>query len=67
MRDPLATVGERVMAWILRRSWGEIRPLRDAERWIPIAYQSDCARELKIDKRRVSAACGLSESHAATC
>jgi hypothetical protein len=55
MRDPMATVGERVMAWILRRSWGEFRLYAiksDGE----AAFQVDCARELGIGKRRVSAA-----------
>jgi hypothetical protein len=53
MRDPLATVGERVMAWILRRSWGEYRLYALKNDGEP-AHQSDCARDLEIDKRRVS-------------
>jgi hypothetical protein len=53
MRDPLATVGERVMAWILRRSWGEYRLYAIRDDGEP-AYQADCARTLQIDKKRVS-------------
>jgi len=55
MHDPLATVGERVMAWILRRSWGEYVLYAMREDGEP-AYQRDCARELKLDKVRVSRA-----------
>jgi len=53
MSDPLATVGERAMAWILRRSWGEYRLYAIKEDGEP-AHQSDCAKQLGIDKRRVS-------------
>jgi len=53
MHDPLATVGERVMAWILRRSWGEYVLYAMKEDGEP-AYQRDCARELGIDKKQVS-------------
>ena len=55
MHDPLATVGERVMAWILRRSWGEYVLYAIREDGEP-AYQRDCARELGIDKKAVSKA-----------
>jgi hypothetical protein len=55
MRDPLATVGERVMAWILRRSWGEFRLYAVREDGEP-AYQRDCVKELGIDKKAVSRA-----------
>jgi hypothetical protein len=53
MHDPMATIGERVMAWILRRSWGEYVLYAIREDGEP-AYQRDCARELGIDKRKVS-------------
>jgi hypothetical protein len=53
MHDRLATLGERVMAWILRRSWGEYVLYAIGEDGEP-AYQRDCARELRIDKRRVA-------------
>lgn len=53
MRDPLATIGERVMAWILRRSWGEYSLYTIKDDGTP-AYQVDCANELGIDKRKVS-------------
>jgi hypothetical protein len=53
MHDPLATVGERVMAWILRRSWGEYVLYAIKDDGEP-AYQRDCARELKLDKKAVS-------------
>ena len=53
MHDPLATVGERVMAWILRRSWGEMVLYAMKEDGEP-AYQRDCAKELGIDKKQVS-------------
>lgn len=55
MHDPLATVGERVMAWILRRSWGEYRLYAVREDGEP-AFQRDCVRELGISKKRVSTA-----------
>ena len=51
--DRLATSAERILAWIKRNSWGR-------NSWYAItadqkvAWQSDCAAELKIDKRRVS-------------
>ena len=53
MRDPLATVGERVMAWILRRSWGEYSLYAIRDDGEP-AYQRDCARELGLNKTSVS-------------
>jgi len=55
MHDPLATVGERVMAWILRRSWGEMVLYAMKEDGEP-AYQRDCVRDLGIGKKRVSEA-----------
>ncbi len=55
MRDPLAAVGERVMAWIKRRSWGEYALFAIRDDGSP-ALQVDCARDLGIDKRRVSGA-----------
>jgi hypothetical protein len=55
MHDALATVGERVMAWILRRSWGEYVLYAIKDDGEP-AYQRDCARELAIDKHVVSKA-----------
>ncbi len=53
MRDPLATVGERFMAWTLRRSWGEYSLYAIREDGEP-AYQRDCVRELGLDKTSVS-------------
>jgi hypothetical protein len=55
MHDRMATVGERVMAWILRRSWGEFRLYAVREDGEP-AYQRDCVRELRISKKSVSSA-----------
>jgi hypothetical protein len=55
MHDPLATVGERVMAWILRRSWGEFR-LYAVQNDGQAAYQRDCVRVLGISKKQVSTA-----------
>jgi hypothetical protein len=55
MGDRLATIGERVMAWILRRSWGEYVLYAIKDDGQP-AFQVDCARELRVDKRRVAAA-----------
>jgi hypothetical protein len=43
------------MAWILRRSWGEMVLYAMKEDGEP-AYQRDCVRELGIDKKRVSEA-----------
>jgi len=55
MRDPLETIGTRVMAWIKRKSWGNnclycVKSPNGEE-----AFQVDCAKDLGIDKRRVSA------------
>ena len=55
MHDPLATVGERVMACILRRSWGEYVLYAIKEDGEPF-YQRDLVRLLGIDKIRVSRA-----------
>jgi len=66
MYDPLETIASRVLAWIKRTSWGNqslycIRPRNDSDKdgrlmsWTE-AFQVDCARDLGIDKRRVSAA-----------
>lgn len=53
MHDRLATVGERVMAWILRRSWGQYALYAVTDSGEP-AFQRDCAQELGIDKKAVS-------------
>ena len=61
MHDPLATIGERVMAWVLRWSWGEFRLYAIKVDGQP-AHQRDCAEQLKIDKRRVADAVGYLKS-----
>lgn len=61
MRDRLATLGERVMAWILRRSWGEYRLYAVNADGQP-AYQRDCVRELGLDKTSVSHAVAYYQS-----
>jgi len=53
MRDRLATIGERVMAWCKRRAWGNYRLYWVKDNGEP-AFQVDCAAELGLDKRRVS-------------
>src|ERR1022692_3499921 len=53
MRDRLATIGERVMAWCKRRSWGNYSLYCVKDNSEP-AFQVDCAAELGVDKRRVS-------------
>jgi hypothetical protein len=53
MRDRLATIDERVMAWWKRRSWGN-HSLYCVKDNGEAAFQVDCAAELGVDKRRVS-------------
>jgi hypothetical protein len=54
MRDPMATIGERVLAWIKRRAWGNFSLYCVSASGAPPLYQADCATELDIDKRRIS-------------
>ena len=53
MRDPMATIGQRVMAWMKRASWGNYCLYCVKDDGSP-AFQVDCAADLGIDKRRVS-------------
>ena len=53
MRDPLATVGERVMACILRRSWGEYSLYAIKNDGEPL-LQKDICDLLGVNKTRVS-------------
>jgi hypothetical protein len=53
MHDRLATAGERILAWIHRNSWGRGKFHAVTETG-KVAWQSDCAADLRIDKRRVS-------------
>src|SRR5215471_942478 len=61
MRDSLATIGERVLAWLKRKSWGNRSLYCVSEFDGDPLYQVDCAAELKIDKRSVSKACAYLE------
>lgn len=53
MMDPTATYGQRFMAWLKRRSWGNYRLYAVLESGEP-ATQADCSRELGIEKRCIS-------------
>lgn len=53
MRDEMAPIGQRIMAWIKFTSWGRYSLFCINEDGTE-AFQSDCARDLKIDRRRVS-------------
>ena len=53
MHDKLATVGERVMAYILRYSWGEQVLYAMKDNGEPV-YQRDIVRDLGLDKTSVS-------------
>lgn len=53
MRDPLATIAERVRSWIKRYSWGH-HSLYAVNQQGEFVGQSDCATELGIDKTSVS-------------
>lgn len=54
MGDKLATYSERITAWIKRRSWGNFSLYCIDEQSRTSLCQADCARELGIDRRRVS-------------
>lgn len=54
MRDPLATFGQRVLAWIKRYSWGNGSLWAIHEKTGRVRLQRDCVKELGINKRRVS-------------
>jgi hypothetical protein len=56
MGDRLATIAERVLAWIKRYSWGCHSLYCIVPDTTVKKFQADCARELGVDKRRVSAA-----------
>ena len=51
MHDEMATIGERVMAWIVRRSWGECSLYALCENGEP-AYQRDCVNDLGNTTRK---------------
>ena len=51
--DPLATYGQRFLAWLKRRSWGNYRLYAVTEDG-DIATQADAERELGVDKRIIS-------------
>lgn len=53
IQDRMATAGERVYAWIRRRSWGYYRLYCINEDGTP-AFQRDCAKELGLNKSTVS-------------
>jgi len=53
MRDPMATNGERFIAWLKRSAWGNYR-LHAVRADGEDATQADCATELGIDKTRLS-------------
>jgi len=55
MHDPLASIGERVLAWIKRQAWGNFHLDCVKDNGEP-AFQVDCAAGLGVDKRRVCGA-----------
>ncbi len=61
MRDKLNTNGERVMAWVRRRSWGKYSLYCVLDDRSP-AYAADCARELKLNPGTVSHILAFKES-----
>jgi len=54
MHDEMATTGQRVLAWIKRRSWGNYRLFCVMDDGVTPALQRDCCAELGIDKTRLS-------------
>lgn len=56
MHDKLATVGQRVLAWIKRRSWGKYRIFCVMSDGVTPAFQRDCCAELGLHKSQVSRA-----------
>jgi hypothetical protein len=55
INDPLATIGERFMTWVLRRSWGEYSLHAITEQG-EAAFQRDFVQAYGVDKTRVSRA-----------
>jgi hypothetical protein len=53
MGDPMATNGERFLAWLKRRAWGNYSLYAIRADGQP-AYQRDAAADLKIDKRNLT-------------
>jgi hypothetical protein len=53
MRDPMATLGQRFLAWLKRNSWGEYSLFAIGPDGLP-KFQVDCCRELGCDKSRLS-------------
>lgn len=56
MYDPLETIAARVLAWVKRKSWGNNCLFCVQDPNGDLAFQVDCAKNLNVDKRRVSAA-----------
>lgn len=54
MHDPIATNGQRFMAWLKRRAWGNYRLYAAHDDSKEPATQADCAHELRLDKRIIS-------------
>jgi hypothetical protein len=61
MRDQMATHGERYLAWLRRRAWGEYSLYAIGMDGSPL-LQEDAAKELGIDKRRISGVANYYES-----
>jgi hypothetical protein len=54
MRDEMATIGQRFLAWLMRRSWGEYRLFAVQEDGVTPAIQRNCCADLGIDKTSLS-------------
>jgi len=61
MHDRTATVGERFMAWVIAKSWGnfslDCRQAAEGD----YVFQQDCANELGLEKRAISKAASYYE------
>src|SRR5690242_17107751 len=53
MHDPMATIGERTLAWLKWSAWGRFSLYAVNQDGSP-AYQIDCATYLDIDPRAIS-------------
>jgi hypothetical protein len=54
IQDPATPIPQRVLAWLKRRAWGNSSLYCIDPATKQPLYQVDCARELRLDRRRVS-------------